>query len=69
MDVQLTREIATDLVRGVSPYYTMFDRIDKQGLGTYSEQYCRFTWNTNKLSELTVEQLYLLYLECKKSWE
>jgi hypothetical protein len=60
MKVELTKEMAVALLKGVTPVYDDFYLVEPV-LGTYSDQYGRFYWKEEKLKEMTIEQLYNLY--------
>lgn len=68
MIVDLDRHGLERLVRGCSPNYDEFDNpLIKKAGHRYSDQYGRTSWD--KIDDLTDEELYEVYLICKRSWE
>lgn len=68
MIIELDRKGLEMLVRGTSINFNEFNNslAVKAGLD-YSDQYGRVSWD--KLSDLTEEELYVLYIICRDSWE
>lgn len=74
MKIELTQELAIDLVKGTSPAYKLFEELEiskrsTDSFGDYNDQYGRFYWYDSRLKRLSVEQLYNLYERCKNSWK
>lgn len=67
MKIELDIKGLQILVNGSSPHYREFDNelVRKAG-HSYSDQYGKTTWD--KLSCLTDDELYRLYIICKESW-
>lgn len=63
---ELDRIDLENLVKGVQPDYSVFDRLllIKAGF-SYSDQYGCVTWNN--LERLTEKELFDLYVICKES--
>jgi len=67
MKVELDRKGLETLVQGSQPHYKQFNNpLVLKGGHDYSDQYGRTTWRS--LSQLTDDELYQLYLICRKSW-
>jgi hypothetical protein len=67
MTIQVDREDLETLVKGVVPYYTVYEHplLKKAGY------YCRYSMGVPEwveLENLTDEELYALYTICKNSW-
>lgn len=63
MKVELDRKGLESLIRGLSPDYDKFEHplLIKAGF-SYSDQYGRVSWD--KISKMTDEELYQIYLIC-----
>jgi hypothetical protein len=70
MNVELSKEDLLSLVKGASPYYSIFDdkRIKPYGhfVGGHAEYW---QWSDSALQELSNEQLFEIYQLCKDSWK
>jgi hypothetical protein len=68
MTIELTKEVAIDLLKGVKPYYTVMHEIPSD-LGYFCGSKDEWHWNFDKNVSYTTEELYNLYLLCKESWK
>lgn len=69
MQIELTKSIAIDLLKGVKPDYSVMNEIPKD-LGDFSGSYGEWHWNNFKEDiPYTTEEIYNLYLTCKNSWK
>jgi hypothetical protein len=68
MIIDITQNMLVDLVNGVSPCYDVFDVVLVKNNGDYNGSYDTWTWNKNKLKELSEAELWELYSICKNSW-
>jgi hypothetical protein len=59
MNQILTKEMAIDLVKGITIPYELFDKYD--GKFTYSDQYGKFYWSDTWLKSLSIEELMEVY--------
>ena len=67
MQIELTKSIAIDLLKGVNPDYSIMNKIPKE-LGYFRDSYGEWHWNNFKEDiPYTTEEIYNLYLTCKKS--
>ena len=70
MLIELEKEDLVSLVRGQDPYYSIFEEklVKENGyyVGGMSD---RWVWNSYSLKELKEEELWELYLMCKKSYK
>lgn len=70
MTVDLDRKDIISLLKGISPNYSVMDKIPSK-LGSYVGGFVN-DWQWNHISDddtYTDEYLYGLYLMCKKSWK
>lgn len=67
MQIELTKEVVATLLESTEPSYALIDLIPKD-LGYYCGGFMdRWIWTINKsYNKYTTEQLYELYLLCKK---
>lgn len=69
MQIELTKSIAIDLLKGVKPDYSIMNEIPKD-LGYFRGSYGEWHWNNFKEDiPYTTEEIYNLYLICKNSWK
>lgn len=68
MNIELDRKGLESLIKGTGPHFDAFKNnlVVKAGF-EYSDQYGRIDWRN--LSSLTDNELYELYIICRKSWE
>lgn len=64
----MSKEMALDLVKGTYPNYSLFKDFEPL-LGTYSDQYGRWSWNLPHLTTLDANALMSIYKRCKDSWK
>lgn len=65
MQIELTKEIAMDLVKGSEPPLPLLEEFDY--FGSYSDQYGRYYWKTDVLNRMSVEGLFHLYKRTKET--
>jgi hypothetical protein len=68
MDVKLDRKDLESLVRGVSPYYSVFENPLVKRCGSWTGGFVD-KWSWNKFDDLSDSQLMELYTICKESWK
>ena len=69
MKVDLSKQDLIYLVKGVSPFYSMFDNPLIARTGSFNGSLGKWNWNYSELNLLSEEELYNLYLTCKNSWK
>lgn len=67
MKIELNKDELIDLVTGVTPVYEWREKMHFFGLGMFSEETQKYIWNDFKLENKTEQELYNLYISCKKS--
>lgn len=70
MTIELTKNVAIDLLKGTTPNYSVMHKIPKD-LGHYVGGFVdEWEWcNFSDKVPYSAEELYDLYLICKNSWE
>lgn len=70
MTIELTKEVAVDLLKGTTPNYNVMDKIPKE-LGRFVGGFVdEWEWyNFSDRVSYSAEELYDLYLICKNSWK
>jgi hypothetical protein len=69
MTVELDRRDIESLVRGTSPYYSLFEDTDIKRMGRFTGGFCdRWDWNYTFPYDITDEQLFIVYQKCRDSW-
>lgn len=63
MQIELTKEVIIDMLRGSQPDPTKIQPL--KNFVTYSDQYGRYYWSTTQLKEMSIEELYELYNRIK----
>jgi len=67
MTLELNKDELVTLVKGLEPSYILMNKYSKMGLGDYIGGFVdRWTWDKYGLQELTEEELYNIFQECKK---
>lgn len=66
----LDKEDLIAMVKGIEPYYNVFDHSLIKNCGKYIGGFCdRWEWDLDKLEKLDNRDLYNLYSICKQSWK
>lgn len=65
MYVQLKEDDLINLLHGCPPKRTAFKSLANYGEGTK----IGWTWDEAKLKRLTENELYKIYITCKRSWK
>lgn len=69
MSIELTKEAAIDLLKSIKPNYDVIDKIPNDLGYLCSGMVNSWHWKKFDVStQHTIEELYNLYLLCKKSW-
>lgn len=69
MTVELGKEDLVTLVSGLDCPYGMMTKYDKLEIGSYIGGFVdEWRWHKIGLRELSEEELYNIYKECKESW-
>ncbi len=69
MKVDLDKKDLIAMVKGISPYYSLFNDTFVRQCGTYTGGLIdKWDWNIYKLETLTEKDLFGLYTLCKNSW-
>ena len=74
MKLDLDKKDLINLVKGTTPYYSLFDLFTTDGLGVYCESkngkvHDYWVWNEEKLKKMTENQLFELYQTCLNSYK
>lgn len=69
MKVELTKQDLISLVKGIEPYYSVFDNPIVKKCGSYAGGFSSgWDWDEYRLEELTENELWDLYILCRDSW-
>lgn len=67
MTIELNKDDLVTLVNGSEPPYGQMNKYVKMGVGSYIGGFVdRWSWDEFALEELTEEQLYNIFLDCRK---
>ena len=70
MLIELDRKDLISLVKGTSPYYSIFENPLVKQCGSYCGGMCdEWSWTSVYLEELSDKELFELYALCKDSWK
>lgn len=66
MHVELKTDDLLHMVHSVSPTFEQQDEANMKALGRWSNAFDRWIWDNDKLANLTDEELFNLYVTCKR---
>lgn len=68
MIIELDKKAMISLVMGEKPNIPIMDDITISDLGRYSDNR-GWQWDTHALEKKSEDELYQIYLECRRSWK
>jgi len=69
MILDLDKKDLISLVKGISPYDSVWNNPLINENGDYSASYSNWDWNYGTFENCSEEKIYEIYMICKNSWK